>query len=78
MQSGRHHLRSVGISTLLCHDAEVNPRVDLASCRRLGARSILVAPLRHYRRTLGLFEVLSGTPYAFDPGMSQPCSYWLA
>jgi GAF domain-containing protein len=51
---------------LLCHDAETNPRVDLASCRRLGARSILVAPLRHYRRTLGVFEVLSGTPYAFD------------
>lgn len=51
---------------LLCHDAETNPRVDLASCRRLGARSILVAPLRHYRRTLGVFEVLSATPYAFD------------
>jgi len=51
---------------LLCHDAEKNPRVDLASCRRLGARSILVAPLRHYRRTLGVFEVLSASPYAFD------------
>lgn len=51
---------------LLCHDAEKNPRVDLASCRRLGARSILVAPLRHYRRTLGIFEVLSAAPYAFD------------
>jgi putative methionine-R-sulfoxide reductase with GAF domain len=51
---------------LLCHDAETNPRVDLASCRRLGARSILVAPLRHFRKTLGLFEVLSSTPYAFD------------
>jgi len=51
---------------LLCHDAEANPRVDLASCRRLGARSILVAPLRHFRRTLGLFEVLSASPYAFD------------
>lgn len=51
---------------LLCHDAETNPRVDLASSRRLGARSILVAPLRHYRRTLGIFEVLSAEPYAFD------------
>jgi GAF domain-containing protein len=53
---------------LLCHDAEKNPRVDLASCRRLGARSILVAPLRHYRKTLGVFEVLSASPYAFDQG----------
>src|SRR5277367_3555769 len=44
---------------MLCHDAERNPQVDLASCRRLGVRSILVSPLRHYRRTLGVFEVLS-------------------
>jgi GAF domain-containing protein len=51
---------------VLCHDAERNPRVDLASSRRLGARSILVAPLRHFRRTLGVFEVLSAAPYAFD------------
>lgn len=51
---------------LLCNDAESNPQVDLASCRRLGARSILVAPLRHFRRTLGVFEVLSAAPYAFD------------
>jgi GAF domain len=53
---------------VLCNDAERNPRVDLASCRRLGVRSILAAPLRHFRRTLGLFEVLSATPYAFDGG----------
>jgi GAF domain-containing protein len=51
---------------MLCHDAEKNPRVDLASCRRLGVRSILVAPLRHFRRTLGVFEVLSAAPHAFD------------
>lgn len=51
---------------LLCHDAESNPHVDWASCRRMGVRSILVAPLRHFRRTLGLFEVLSSMPDAFD------------
>lgn len=51
---------------MLCHDAERNPRVDMASCRRLGVRSILVSPLRHYRRTLGVFEVLSSSPGAFD------------
>lgn len=51
---------------MLCHDAERNPRVDLASCRRLGVRSILVSPLRHYRHTLGVFEVLSSSPCAFD------------
>lgn len=51
---------------LLCNDAESNPRVDMESCRRLGVRSILVAPLRHFRRTLGVFEVLSSTAHAFD------------
>jgi GAF domain-containing protein len=51
---------------VLCNDAERNPLVDLASCRRLGARSILAAPLRHFRHTLGVFEVLSSSPYAFD------------
>jgi len=51
---------------MLCNDAEHNPRVDLASCRRLGVRSILVSPLRYYRRTLGVFEVLSSSPSAFD------------
>ena len=51
---------------VLCHDAERNPFVDLASCRRLGARSILAAPLRHFRKTLGVFEVLSRAPHAFD------------
>jgi GAF domain-containing protein len=51
---------------LMCNDAESNPRVDWATCRRMGVRSILVAPLRHFRRTLGVFEVLSSTPHAFD------------
>ena len=51
---------------MLCNDAESNPRVDWATCRRMGVRSILAAPLRHFQRTLGVFEVLSSTPNAFD------------
>jgi GAF domain-containing protein len=51
---------------MLCSDTEFSPRADLATCRHLGVRSILVAPLRHFRRTLGVFEVLSSTPNAFD------------
>ncbi len=51
---------------VLCNDAERNHRVNLASCRSLGVRSILAAPLRHFRKTLGVFEVLSGSPNAFD------------
>ncbi len=51
---------------LLCNDAATNPRVDWYSCSRLGVRSILVAPLRQLRRTLGVFEVLSSRSNAFD------------
>src|SRR5437870_1293145 len=51
---------------VLCNDADRNPCVDLSSCRRLGVRSILAAPLCHFRRTLGVFEVLSSAPHAFD------------
>jgi GAF domain-containing protein len=50
---------------VVCNDAEDDPQVDLATCRRLGVRSILAAPLRHSQRTLGIFEVLSATPNAF-------------
>ena len=51
---------------VVCNDAERHPQVDLASCRHLGVRSVLAAPLRHFRRTLGVFEVLSSSPDAFD------------
>jgi len=51
---------------MICPDTESNPRVDLAACRHLGVRSILVSPLRHFQRTLGVFEVLSSAPNAFD------------
>jgi GAF domain-containing protein len=50
---------------VLCNDAEDDPQVDLASCRRLGVRSILAAPLRQFHKTLGIFEVLSASPSAF-------------
>jgi GAF domain-containing protein len=51
---------------VLCHDAEDNPGVDLVSCHRLGVRSILAAPLRQFQKTMGIFEVLSAVPNAFD------------
>ncbi|PYV77469.1 MAG: hypothetical protein DMG96_11045 [Acidobacteria bacterium] len=51
---------------VLCHDAEDSPEVDLVSCHRLGVRSILAAPLRQFQKTLGIFEVLSAVPHAFD------------
>jgi GAF domain-containing protein len=50
---------------VLCHDAQDDPHVEVAVCQRLGVRSILAAPLRHFRRTLGVFEVFSSAPHAF-------------
>ena len=51
---------------VLCNDAEENPHVDRFTCERLGVRSILAAPLRQLHSTLGIFEVLSATPHAFN------------
>jgi GAF domain/PilZ domain len=54
--------------TLRCDDAEHDPRVDLESCRRLGVRSILAAPVRFERDTIGLLMVSAPEPFNFDEG----------
>ena len=54
--------------TLRCDDAETDPRVDLESCRRLGVRSILAAPVRFERDTVGLLMVSSAEPFNLDEG----------
>ena len=51
---------------LRCDDTEEHPNVERNAARRLGVRSILVAPLQHFRKTLGILEVLSTEIYAFD------------
>lgn len=51
---------------VLCNNAEADPHADRLSCRSLGVRSILAAPLRQFHRTLGIFEVLSAVPNAFN------------
>ena len=51
---------------LRCDNTETDSFVDKESCRWLGVRSLLVAPLHHFRRSLGIFEVLSAAPNAFN------------
>jgi putative methionine-R-sulfoxide reductase with GAF domain len=51
-----------------CDDAECDPRVDLESCRRLGIRSVVAAPVRYERDTIGLLMVLARAPFGFDEG----------
>jgi hypothetical protein len=53
---------------LRCDDAESDPRVDTAASRQLGIRSILAAPVLYERETMGLLEIFSVQPYAFDDG----------
>lgn len=51
-----------------CDDAEFDPRVDPRACRELGIRSILAAPVLYERDIVGLLEVFSTQPCAFDQG----------
>jgi hypothetical protein len=48
-----------------CDDTETDERVDRESCRALGIRSILAAPIRLGERVIGLLEVFSAEPTAF-------------
>jgi len=54
--------------TLRCDDAVHDPRVDLESCRRLGVRSMVAAPVRYERNVVGLLMVLASEPFTFDEG----------
>ncbi len=51
---------------LRCDDTESDPRVDLTSCRRLGIRSIVAAPVQYEREMIGILEVFSARAHAFE------------
>ena len=51
---------------LRCDDTETDRRVELASCLRLGIRSIVAAPIQYERKIVGLLEVFSTRPFAFE------------
>lgn len=53
---------------LRCDDTEIDPRVDLASCRRAGIRSILAAPIRYEREIVGLLAVFGSQTFSFAEG----------
>ena len=50
---------------LRCHDTESDGRVDLAACRHLGVRSIVVLPVLLEQQIVGVFEVFSPQSDAF-------------
>lgn len=50
---------------LRCDDTENDGRVDRDTCRALGLRSMLAAPIRMGEKVIGLIEVFSPRPMAF-------------
>jgi putative methionine-R-sulfoxide reductase with GAF domain len=50
---------------LRCDDTETDSRVDRESCRALGLRSVLAAPIKVGTKIIGLLEVLSSHPFSF-------------
>jgi len=53
---------------LRCDDTESDAWADAEACRELGIRSILAAPVLYERDLVGLLEVFSSRPFAFDDG----------
>jgi hypothetical protein len=51
---------------LRCDDSELDPRVDRESCRALGIRSILAAPVRVGEKSIGIIEAFSREPNSFS------------
>lgn len=49
-----------------CDDTETDPRVDRESSRELGIRSIIAVPIRLGESVVGLLEVFSSDPHAFN------------
>ena len=49
-----------------CDDVDIDPRVNLQACRRLGVRSMLAVPLSAKQNVVGLLEAFSGEPYGFN------------
>lgn len=48
-----------------CPDVEFDARVDLAACRRIGLRSMIVVPLKHEGVPVGVLKVMSKRANAF-------------
>ena len=50
----------------LCSDSDVDTRVDREACRRVGARSLLCAPLLHIGAPSGILKLVHHLPHYFQ------------
>ncbi|WP_428568243.1 MAG: diguanylate cyclase domain-containing protein [Solidesulfovibrio sp. DCME] len=53
---------------LLCGDSETDARVDREACRKVGLRSMIVAPLCHNGTVVGVFKIASPDAAFFTSG----------
>lgn len=51
---------------IYCEDSTSDLRVDAAACKKVGARSMLVVPLKRGAETVGVLKSVSASPDAFD------------
>ncbi len=55
-------------SVLVSDDTRRDARVETVTCERIGARSLLCAPLVHHEEELGSLTAFAARPRAFDEG----------
>jgi diguanylate cyclase (GGDEF)-like protein len=51
---------------LFSTDTSTDPRVDLAACRKIGARAMIVVPLRRLDGVVGVLKAVWPEPHPFD------------
>jgi hypothetical protein len=56
---------------LRCDDTDIDSRVDAETCRALGIRSILAAPVRVGEKSIGIVEAFSPQPNTFSEADSR-------
>ncbi|QNM97966.1 diguanylate cyclase domain-containing protein [Chitinimonas koreensis] len=54
-----------------CPDSSIDPRVDAAACRKVGAASMIVTPLIERGTVVGVLKILSSQPHAFSQSDRQ-------
>nr|WP_307729739.1 diguanylate cyclase [Massilia sp. YIM B04103] len=53
-------------SAAICHDSEEDARVNVAACRRVGLRSMVIVPLLFGEHAAGVLKLLWSAPRPFD------------
>lgn len=56
---------------MVADDTDTDPRVDRAACKKVGAASMIVAPLLRFGECVGVLKVASNKAHAFDESSLQ-------